>query len=87
MTITLDPQTEQAIAEAAKREGYASPALLVAHIIHQHLDRTSATPPMLSMSQEELEQTDVWRALGKAEGTMTTGMTTDEILELTRGEG
>ncbi len=87
MTITLDPQTERVGAEAAKRQGFASPAALVAHIIHQHLDRTAATQNMLSMSQEELEQTDVWRALGKAEGTMSTGMTTDEILELTRGEG
>ena len=88
MTITLDPQTEQHLVEQAAREGFASPDVLVTHLIRQHCDRGDEVKPNgQTMSKEELMKTEAWKAVQKMAGTWQSPLTTDDVMRMTRGDG
>ena len=87
MNITLDPQTEQHLAEQAAREGFASPDALVTYLIRQHYDRSvSTTRSGQSMTKEELMTTDAWKAVQRIAGTWQSPLTTDDVMRMTRGD-
>lgn len=81
ITLTLDPKTEQYLAEEAKRGGFASPDALVTHPIEQHRTRSTRT-----MSKEKLMKTDAWKAIQKVKGIAKGRMSADQIMAETRSD-
>jgi len=77
MTIPLDPELERQIKKLAQAEGYPSPGAYLAELVRRDKQKAGG-------DQTEIDW--AWQAIHQASGTTTRVLSTDEIIEMTRGE-
>ena len=82
MALTIDPQLEHEIEERAHARGYRQPADYLADLVRQ--ERQAAADPEQGRPAEPLSRGRA--AVERMRGTATSGLTTDQIMEMTRSE-